>query len=74
MSRPLKLSILLCERARGSAIVEPEYVEVAVPLIGEAMLSELMLPGRLLDGVSLSGGRSVGGLGAGPGFMNCPGA
>lgn len=55
-------------------MVEPEYVEVAVRVIGEAMFSWLILPGRpAVEGVRLSLGRSIGGLGAGPGFINCPG-
>ena len=50
-------------------MVEPEYVEVAVPGMGEmAMLA--MLPGRFVFGIRFSLGLSVGGRGAGPGFIN----
>jgi len=48
-------------------MVEPVYVEVAVRVMGDPTA---MLPGILVLGVRLSRGRSVGGLGAGPGFMN----
>lgn len=52
-------------------MVDPVYVEVAVLRMGEmAMLA--MDPGRLLLGVKFSRGLSVGGRGAGPGFMNWP--
>lgn len=62
-------------RASGSDTVDPEYVDVAVLVIGDAMLRDDMLPGRLaVAGVRLRRGLSVGGRGAGPGFMNWPGA
>jgi len=49
------------------------YVDVAVRVMGEFMLMEDILPGRLVvEGVRFGRG-PVGGLGAGPGFMNCPG-
>ena len=48
---------------------------MAVLVIGDAMLKVDMFPGRLaVAGVRLSRGLSVGGRGAGPGFMNWPGA
>lgn len=53
----------------GKEMVEPVYVDVAVLRIGE-MAMFAMLPGRLALGVKASRGLSVGGLGAGPGFMN----
>jgi hypothetical protein len=52
-------------------MVEPVYVDVAVLRTGE-MTMFAMLPGKLVFGVRAKRGRSVGGRGAGPGFMNCP--
>jgi hypothetical protein len=50
--------------------VEPVYVDVAERVIGDWMLSDDMLPGILaVCGVRFSL-VLVGGLGAGPGFMN----
>lgn len=52
-------------------------MEVAVRGIGEMVMLDMllvMLPGELGLGVRLSRGRSVGGRGAGPGFMNWPAA
>ena len=41
---------------------------------GDGKLFDDMLPGMpAVEGVSLRGGRSVGGRGAGPGFMNWAG-
>jgi hypothetical protein len=51
--------------------VEPEYVDVTVLRIGEMAMLD-MLPGRFALGVRARRGRSVGGRGAGPGFMNWP--
>jgi hypothetical protein len=69
---PPRPSVLLdCWRAIGREMVEPVYVEVAVLRIGEIAILA-MLPGRLALGVRFKRGRSVGGRGAGPGFMNCP--
>lgn len=52
----------------GRAMVDPLYVLLA----GERRLRFDMLPGRFALGVRPSRGLSVGGRGAGPGFMNCP--
>lgn len=41
------------------------------------LVVDMLFPGKpIVDGTRLSGGRgrSAGGRGAGPGFMNCPGA
>jgi hypothetical protein len=49
--------------------------DICEPLLkaGDCMLRPAMLPGRVLLvlGVRARRGRSVGGRGAGPGFMNC---
>lgn len=50
-------------------MVEPVYVDVAVRVMGEPTMFA-MFPGMLVLGVKLSRGRSPGGRGAGPGFMN----
>ena len=50
-------------------MVEPVYVEVAVRVMGDPTIFAI-LPGMLVLGVRLSLGRSPGGRGAGPGFMN----
>src|SRR5690349_10325182 len=69
---PPRPSVLLdCWRAIGREMVEPVYVEVAVLRMGEIAILA-MLPGRLALGVRFNRGRSVGGRGAGPGFMNWP--
>ena len=66
---PMPSELLDCWRAIGSEMVDPVYVEVAVLRMGDiAML--VMLPGELVLGVRARRGRSVGGRGAGPGFMN----
>jgi hypothetical protein len=47
---------------------------VADWVIGDAILSVFMLPGRpAVEGVRFSRGRSTGGRGAGPGFRNWSG-
>src|SRR3569833_3149362 len=59
-------------RPRGRDMVEPLYWVGPVREMGEFRLMLAMLPGRLVLGVRLRRGLSVGGRGAGPGFMNCP--
>jgi hypothetical protein len=51
-------------------MVDPVYVEVAVLLIGEITMFAMLPVMLLVLGVRLRRGRSVGGRGAGPGFMN----
>lgn len=62
-------TLLDCCLAMGKEIVEPVYVEVAVLRTGD-MTMFAMLPGRFVLGVRARRGRSVGGRGAGPGFIN----
>lgn len=52
-------------------MVEPEYVEPA-RVMGELIVRPDRLGWMLDVGVRLRRGLSVGGRGAGPGFMNCP--
>jgi hypothetical protein len=56
-------------REMGSEIVEPAYW-VGPVLMGELRLMLDMLPAMLGLGVRFNRGLSVGGRGAGPGFMN----
>jgi len=64
----------VCDLFSGKETVDPLYVPVAVRVIGECIDMFAMFPGRFaVDGVRFSFGLSVGGRGAGPGFMNCPG-
>ena len=53
----------------GRAMVEPLYV-LPAGVAGERRLIFDMLPGRFVFGVRPRRGFSVGGRGAGPGFMN----
>jgi hypothetical protein len=63
--------MLDCCRASGSDTVEPVYVDVVVRVIGELIFIWDMFPGRFaVDGVRFNRGLSVGGRGAGPGFIN----
>src|SRR3569833_1618502 len=59
-------------RPRGRDMVEPLYWVGPVRELGVFRLMLDMLPGRKVMGVRLRRGLSVGGRGAGPGFMNCP--
>lgn len=71
MASPPEPSVADDCRPSGREMVEPEYCDGTL-LMGELRLMFAMLPGRLVLGVRLRRGLSVGGRGAGPGFRNWP--